>query len=121
MNMLFADLTYQPPPVTEPPGFAYLLVRLFLLTGFVLSICVGLLWASRKFRRGTAPGTQSGDMVYVATAALNARCALHLMKVGGQSVVVGTDLTGIKATLVLPDSFERALEAVGSGSGRVIQ
>ncbi len=110
---LLADLTYNPPPVPETPGAGYLLVRLVLLTGFVLAICVGLLWLSRRLQRSARPGLKSGELEYVAALPLNARCALHLLKAGPQPVVIGTDLTGIKATLVLPEvSFEAALRAV---------
>jgi hypothetical protein len=110
MTGLFGDLSYTPPPIPEAPGAGHLIVQLFLLTGVVLLICFGLLWATRRAGRGAKPGSRSGDLEYVAAVALNGRCSLHLLKAGGQSVVIGTDLTGLKATVVLPDSFDAALQ-----------
>ena len=108
------DLAYTPPPPPEVPGAGHLLVRLFVLTGFVLAICLGLLWFSRRLQRGGQPGAKSGDLDYVAALPLNNRCALHLLTAGGQAVVVGTDPGGLKAMLVLPASFEAALRAAGA-------
>lgn len=109
----FADLAYTPPPVPEAPGVGHLIVQLFLLTGFVLAICLGLFWFTRRLGRGGKPGQTSGDLEYVAAVALNGRCSLHLLKAGDQSVVVGTDLGGLKAMVVLPDSFDAVLKRAG--------
>jgi flagellar biogenesis protein FliO len=117
MTGLFADLSYTPPPAPEAPGVGHLIVQLFLLTGFVLAICLGLFWLSRRIGRGSQPGTKSGDLEYVAALPLNSRCSLHLLKAGDQSVVIGSDLGGLKAMVVLPDSFDAALKRVTAATG----
>jgi flagellar biogenesis protein FliO len=122
MTALLADLTYTPAPVPEAHGVGHPIVQLFLLTGFVLAICLGLLWATRRAGRGAKPGAKSGDLEYVAAVALNGRCSLHMLKAGSQSVVIGSDLSGLKAMVVLPDSFDAALRratAEASGTRRL--
>lgn len=107
---LFADLTYQPPPTPEAPSAAHLIVRLFVLTGILIGICLAVWWASRRFQRVCKPGTKVGEMEYQASMPLDRRCALHLVRSGDQTVVIGTDLTGVKATVVLPESFSASLD-----------
>ena len=109
------ELAYTPPPTPEVPGAGYLVGRMFLLTGLVVALCLGILWASRRAQRGGRPGTKSGDLEYVAALSLNPRCALHLMTAGGQTVVIGTDTAGLKAMIVLPGSFESALRSATAG------
>jgi len=112
MTALLADLSYTPPAVPEVPGVGHLVVQLCLLTGFVLAICPGLFWASRRVGRGREPGTRSGGLEYVAALPLNSRCSLHLLKAGDHSVVIGSELGGLKPVVALPDSFEAALRHV---------
>jgi flagellar biogenesis protein FliO len=108
------SLTYVPPATPEAPSAGQLIGKLFLLTGIMLAICFALLLATRKWAKSSKPGHKNGDLEYLASISLDRRTALHLIEADGHQVVIGTDLTGLKAMHILgeDDPFGDVLNAV---------
>ncbi|WP_020468436.1 flagellar biosynthetic protein FliO [Zavarzinella formosa] len=104
------ELAYTPPPMPEPPSVDAMLFRLFVWTGVLLVLCLGLFWFSRRLQRSAKPGMKSGGMEYIASVPLNRKCALHVIEANGQKIVVATDLGGIREMLPLTDSFATVLQ-----------
>src|SRR5262245_47422662 len=87
-----------------------MLLRLGGGTVVVLLLCVGTLWLSRRWlRKLPGQGEPGGRLSLVETLPLGNRCAVHLVRVGRQQVVVGVDGSGLKSLVALPDLFDEAL------------
>jgi flagellar biogenesis protein FliO len=107
-----SPLAYTPPAWPEAPDPKAMLGRLALGTAIVLALCVVTLAIGRRWLRGTATaGTDQGRIQLVETLTLGNRCNLHLVKIGGQQVLVGLDGGGLKAMVTLTEPFaDRLLE-----------
>lgn len=106
------SLTYSPPALPSTPSADSLLLRLAALTLLSLTACGVVAWLARSGRwRARSPAAGPARLVHVADLALDRRCSLHLLKVGGRRVVVGLDPAGLKAVLLLPESFVGTLAA----------
>jgi hypothetical protein len=106
-------LDYQPPQWPEAPDTGALLIRLAAGTGAVLVTCVVTLVAGRRWLRGPPPAVTAGSQLQlIDTVSLGNRCAVYLVRAGRHQVVVGTDGSGMKSLVALPESFERSLAEV---------
>ena len=102
-------LTYSPPALPNTPGAGSLLLRLAALTLLSLTACAVVAWLARSGRwRARLPAAGPARLVPVADLPLDRRCSLHLLTVAGRRVVVGVDQSGLKAMLLLPESFAGA-------------
>jgi hypothetical protein len=109
-------LTYSPPALPTSPGAGSLLLRLAALTLLSLTACAVVAWLARSGRwRARPPAGGPARLVSVAGLALDRRCSLHLLNVGGRRVVVGLDPAGLKSMLLLPESFADHLAPVNHG------
>lgn len=98
---------YSPPKAPAPPDAMGLLFRLVGLLALTLVICGGiLLWARRLNRVAGADATGSARLRKKSSVALDARCAVHLVEVDGQTVAVTTDATGVRSMALLSEPME---------------
>ena len=103
-------LDYAPPTWPETPDTGALLLRLTAGTVTVLVLCVVTLLAGRRWLRGPAPKIAAGSQLQILeTVSLGNRCCVHLLRAGQHQIVVGTDGTGMKSLVALPESFEGSL------------
>jgi flagellar biogenesis protein FliO len=104
------SMKYEPPTWPEPPESGAVLFRLAAGTGTVLVLCVLTLVVGRRWLKGPAPKTGTGaQLQLLETLSLGNRCCVHIVRAGRHQVVVGTDGTGLKGLVALPESFERSL------------
>ncbi len=98
---------YSPPTAPAPPDAMGLLFRLVGLLALTLAICGGiLLWARRLNRVAGADATGSPRLRKKSSVALDARCAVHLVEVDGQTVAVTTDATGVRSMALLSEPMD---------------
>ena len=98
---------YSPPTAPAPPDAMGLLFRLVGLLALTLVICGGiLLWARRLNRVAGADATGSARLRKKSSVALDARCAVHLVEVDGQTVAVTTDATGVRSMALLSEPMD---------------
>jgi hypothetical protein len=110
-----ADLDYTPPAAPGPPDAAGLIFRLVGMTVALLVLCGGILWFARRATRPTGlKGDGGGRLKHEGSLVLNRRCAVHLLRVDGQTVAVTIDAGGLRSLVLLSEPFEAALEAAGA-------
>jgi hypothetical protein len=105
------DLDYTPPAAPAPPDAAGLVFRLVGLTAALLVLCGGVLWFARRAHRPADLKGDGGRLRHEGSLVLDRRCAVHLVRVDGQTVAVTTDATGLRSIVLLSEPFEAALEA----------
>lgn len=102
-----AKLTYTPPAWPEAPDPQAMFLRLGIGTALVLALCAGTLLLSKRWLRGGAlKDTANGSLHLVDTLLLGNRCALHLVSFGNRQALVGTDGSGLKTVVALPEPFD---------------
>jgi hypothetical protein len=109
-----ADLDYTPPAAPAPPDAAGLVLRLVGLTAVLLAMCGGVMWFARRATRPADPKGGAGRLQHEGSLVLDRRCAVHIVRVDGQTVAVTTDATGLRSLVLLSEPFEAALEATGA-------
>jgi flagellar biogenesis protein FliO len=110
-------LEFAPPAMPEVPSTQGMIVRLVSGTAIVLGLCVVTLWGVRRWLHpAMTNGTGVREMRLLETLQLGNRCSLHLVHLGKQPVLVGTDASGIKSIVPLATPFESALEDAEQGS-----
>lgn len=104
-------IDYQP-EMPEPPGLSAVLLRLGAGTMFVVAICGGCIWMGRRWiNKHGLPGVRPGEELRVVESTrLSGHCAVHLLEVGGQRVLAGTDRTGLHSLVPLPEAFGSMLD-----------
>jgi flagellar biogenesis protein FliO len=110
---LFAQAAFEYTPPTAPPApdLFGVLLRLGGLTVLTLLLCGGVIWwARRATRKRLLAANSSGRLVLVGNLPLDARNAVHLIRVDGHPVVVTTDATGLKAILPVQPTFDAVLD-----------
>ena len=106
-----SPIQYTPPTAPPPPDLFGAALRLVGLTALTLVICGGVIWwARRATRKQLIAANTDGRLVLEAKLPLDARNALHLIRVDGHPVVVTTDATGIKSIVPLQPTFDAALD-----------
>lgn len=114
------------PPWPEAPDTGAMIARLFVGTVVVLAACWATLWMAKRWLRGpqTAPAA-SGRLQILDSINLGNRCSLQLVQADGRQVLVGSDATGLKALVALPDSFQSMLadgpETLADSNGMAAQ
>ena len=112
----FADseaFPYTPPTAPPPPDILGAIVRLVGLTVITLLICGGVIWWARRATRKRLLATNTaGRLVLVGSLPLDARNAVHLLKVDGHPVIVTTDALGLKSIVPMAPAFDVALDEV---------
>lgn len=104
------DLQYAAPTFPEAPSVPGMFLRLGVGTAVVLGLCVATLWGIRRWLYpAAANGSTSRDMHLMETLHLGNRCALHLVHLHKQPILVGVDGAGIKTIVPLPATFEDVL------------
>ena len=108
------EFAYTPPTMPTAPSMASMVMRLLVMTSLGTAICAAILWYARRHSNLATP-THNGPrrLLHVADLPLDRRGSLHLLKVGSRKIVVGSDPGGLKAMILIPESFERELEAAG--------
>jgi flagellar biogenesis protein FliO len=97
---------YTPPSVPEPPDAKAMLTRLGVATAFVLVLCVVTLWLGKRWLGSTAqPIGPTNQMRLLEMLPLGNRCAVYLIQVANRPVLIGTDPSGLKTVVPLPESF----------------
>lgn len=109
------DLNYAPPAAPAPPDAAGLVLRLAGLTAGLLVLCVAVIWFARRAVKPPAlKGDGGGRLRHESSLPLDRRCAVHIVRVDGQTVAVTTDATGLRSIVLLAEPFETVLEAAGA-------
>jgi flagellar biogenesis protein FliO len=107
------SLEYVAPTLPEAPSPTQMLIRLGVGTSIVLGLCVATLFGIRRWLYPTpANGSLPREMRLMETLQLGNRCALHLVHLGKQPVLVGVDAAGIKTIVPMATPFEEALNEV---------
>jgi hypothetical protein len=110
-----AGLDYTPPAAPAPPDAAGLVLRLVGLTAALLVLCGAVLWIAKRATKPPAlKGDGGGRLRHEGSLPLDRRCAVHIVRVDGQTVAVTTDATGLRSIVLLSEPFEAALEAAGA-------
>ena len=98
---------YTPPSAPPPPDAMGLLLRLVGLLALTLLICGGVIfWARRLNRVSGADAKGSARLMKKSSVALDARCAVYLVEVDGQTVAVTTDATGVRSMALLSEPMD---------------
>ena len=109
------DLAYTPPSVATTPSMSHLVVRLAIMTGVGLAMCVALVWFMRRRWAAAVPQTSGPRRLkQVASLSLDRRASLHLLSIGTRKIVVGSDAAGMKAMVLLPESFANEVNQTGA-------
>lgn len=102
---------YTEPTAPPPPDLFGVLLRLGGLTVLTLVICGGVIWwARRATRKRLLAANTAGRLVLEGSLPLDARNAVHLVRVDGHPVVVTTDATGLKSIVPVQPAFDAALD-----------
>lgn len=105
------DLRYSAPTPPDTVSAQPMLVRLAVGTVVVLGLCVGSLWGMKSWLAAGANGAGGPRVMRLAeTLPLGNRCSLHLVQMGKNKVLVGTDGAGIKTIVPLSSAFEEILD-----------
>ncbi len=101
----------------DPPNTGALLLRLGLGTVFVLVLCAGTLWFGRNWLSKVSNVAHRGNQLRLEeSTSLGNRCHVHLLTIGNCRILAGTDSTGLKSLLTLPEAFDDVLgEQMQSG------
>jgi hypothetical protein len=102
-------LAYSPPTPPTPPDPLGLVVRLVVMTAGLLALCGGVLYLNRRVHKPAAATDPTGRIQPEGTLVLDRNCAVHILRVDGQSVAVTTDATGLRSIVLLSEPFETAL------------
>jgi len=103
---------YSPPTAPPPPDLFGVALRLVGLTVITLLVCGGVIWwARRATRKRMLAANTAGRLVLEGRLPLDARSAIHLIRVDGHPVVVTTDATGLKSIVPVQPTFDAALDA----------
>jgi|GEM_PF-3215841 len=97
-----------PAPI-EPPSMTGLGVALLRLVAGLVVVCGLCVFVARKF--GQKQPIASTTMEVLASIVV-ARTVLHLVRAGERRLLIGTDLTGVKAILELPGPAPEQLPEV---------
>ena len=106
------SLAYEP-NWPEPPNLSSVLIRLMMGTVFTIGLCGGTLWFGRRWlqKNNVLPGgTSNREMTLVESTRLGGHCVVHLLQIGDQRVLVGTDRTGLQSIVPMPESFSGVLD-----------
>lgn len=104
---------YTPPTAPPPPDLLGVALRLVGLTVVTLLVCGGVIWWARQAtRKRLLAANTGGRLVLEGRLPLDARNAIHLIRVDGHPVVVTTDATGLKSIVPMQPTFDAALDAV---------
>lgn len=98
------------PKSTEPPSLTGILARLMIGTVVVLALCGGTAWAVGRWVRGQQKSMNAGPLKLVASLPISRSVAVHLVRIGDQQIILGTDSSGLRSMLPLNESFEETLE-----------
>lgn len=105
-----SDLGTYSPNWPEPPNTGAMLLRLGIGTAIVLALCVGSLWLGKPWlQRLQVVGVNSPAFRIEGSVTLGQRAMLHLVRIGDTQLVAGTDATGLKSLIALPQSFKDVL------------
>lgn len=109
-------LEYAAPSLPQAPSMQGMIVRLVSGTAIVLGLCVVTLWGIRRWLHPAALNRAGQrEMRLLESLQLGNRCSLHLVHLGKQPILVGTDAGGIKSIVPLATPFETALEDAEQG------
>jgi hypothetical protein len=67
------------------------------------------MWLARRNNRPAAFAGGGGRMQHEGSLTLGRGCALHVLRVDGQTVAVTTDTTGLRSIAILSEPFEAVL------------
>jgi flagellar biogenesis protein FliO len=101
---------FETPKTQDAPSLTGILVRLMLGTAVVLVLCGGTAWAVGRWVRGQQKSMNAGPLKLVASLPVNRSVAVHLVRIGDQQIILGTDSSGLRSMIPLNDSFEETLE-----------
>jgi flagellar biogenesis protein FliO len=113
------ELAYNPPPWPEAPDPKALLERLGVGTVVVLGLCVGALWAAKRWLRGAPVAAASQQLRLLEALPLGNRCTLYLVSAGDRRILVGADAAGLKTVTLLPEGFADALAEADCAAGGI--
>ncbi len=88
----------------ERPGLVMAFAR---LVGGLVVVC-GLCIVITRWMAKQTPAP-AGTMEVLASLAVDVRCAIHLVRAGDRRLLIGTDLSGVKALTELPGRFSELI------------
>lgn len=100
------------PEFPDEPELGPVLARLGCGLLFVIVACGGTIWFGRRWvKKHGLPGIRDGEVLrIVESTRLGGHCTVHLLDIGGQRVLAGTDRTGLHSIVPLPEPFSNVLD-----------
>ena len=99
------------PQWPEPPNTGAMLLRLCVGTAAVLGLCVAVLWFGKPWlQKLQVAGTGSSALQVEGSVAVGNRAMLYLVRIGETQLIAGTDVSGLKSLIALPQSFKEVLD-----------
>ena len=104
------DLSYSP-EWPEPPNTGAMLMRLGFGTIAVLALCVTTLWLGKPWLQKLQVKSAGHPEFYIeGSISTGNRATLYLVRVGQTQLIAGTDATGLKSLIALPQTFKDVLD-----------
>ena len=86
------------------PELTPIVMRLVVVTAVVLALCA---IATRMFgKRMATMATNSDELELLEVVPVGMHCRVHLVRTGDQLLLVGTDPSGVKSLIELPEDIE---------------
>lgn len=100
------------PEFPEAPSLGSVFMRLAGGILFVTIMCGGTVWFGRRWmKQHGLPGLRDGEeMRVLESTRLGGQCTVHLLQIGGQRVLAGTDRSGLHSIVPLPEPFNNVLD-----------
>lgn len=110
------EVNYQQPEWNKGPSLGSLLFKMAFGTVLALGACVGSLWYGRKWlqkAQGVLP-LKGGELRLIESTRVGGQCFVHLLQVGNQRILAGTDRSGLQSLVPLPEAFGNVLDDVAT-------
>ncbi len=105
-------VNYQQPNWNNGPSLSSVLFKMAFGTVIVLAACAGSLWYGRKWlqkAQGVLP-VRGGELRLLESTRIGGQCFVHLLQVGNQRILAGTDRSGLQSLIPLPEAFGAVLD-----------
>lgn len=103
---------YQQPQWNQGPNLSSVLFKMVIGTVIALAACGGSLWYGRRWlqkTQGVMP-IRGGELRLIESTRVGGHCFVHLLQVGNQRVLAGTDRSGLQSLIPLPEGFGSVLD-----------
>ncbi len=97
----------------------FMVQKVALLAQLSVVLCIAALWIGKRWLQVLPTAKSGGQIILVETLAMSRQCALHLVAVKNQRILIGVDGGGIKGMVSLVEPFEQSLSDLQAAGTRV--